>query len=135
MLHLIASLCITIVSCYCHTNTSDESDIINLYDELLTLARHIPKHLALVIGRDVNAQIGKDEDNRFCLHNLPNRNDEVLTDFLLENSFSCLNIKFQKREGNNGSTSTQMALKHSSLYIHKQEVDKLRCELCSMQLF
>ena len=31
----------------------------------------------------MNAQIGKDENNKFCLHNFPNRNDEYLADFSL----------------------------------------------------
>ena len=74
------------------TNTSDETDITTLYDW------HIPKHV-LIIGGDMNAQIGKDENDKFCLHNLSNRNCEYLTDFSLKNSLSCLNTKFQKCEG------------------------------------
>ena len=37
---------------------------------------------------------------RFSLHNLSNINGEFLTDFTLENRLTCLNTKFQKREGN-----------------------------------
>ena len=50
----------------------------------------------LIISGDMNAQIGKDERNKFCLHNLSNRNGEYLTDFSLENRLSCLNTKFRK---------------------------------------
>ena len=32
----------------------------------------------------MNAQIGKDGNNNFYLHNLPNRNDEYLADFMLK---------------------------------------------------
>ena len=44
----------------------------------------------------MNAQIGKDENNKFGLHNLPNRNSEH---FSLKNSLSCQTNKFQKRDG------------------------------------
>ena len=58
----------------------------------------------------MNVQIGKDKNNKFYLHNLPNRNGEYLTDFSLKNSLSCLNTKFQKRKG---KLSTQINLKYS----------------------
>ena len=47
----------------------------------------------------MNAQIGKNLNNKFCLHNLSNRNGEHLTDFTLENGLTSLNIKFQNRKG------------------------------------
>ena len=47
----------------------------------------------VIIGGDVNVQIGKDKNNEFGLHNLPNRNDEYLADFSLENSLSWLSTK------------------------------------------
>ena len=46
----------------------------------------------------MNAQVGKDENNKFYLHDLSNRNGEYLADFSLENHLSCLNTKFQKKE-------------------------------------
>ena len=47
----------------------------------------------------MNAQIGKDENNKFCLHNMLNRNGEYLADFSLKNKLTYLNTKFQKSEG------------------------------------
>ena len=47
----------------------------------------------------MNAHSGKDRNCKFCLHNLPNSNDEHLADFSLENSLTCLKTKFKKREG------------------------------------
>ena len=47
----------------------------------------------------MNAQIGKNVNHKFSLHNSSNRNEEHLTDFLLENRLTCLNTKFQKRKG------------------------------------
>ena len=69
-------------------------DIITFNNELSSLVWHIPKHI-LIIGGDINAQIGKiDKNNKFCLHNLSNGNGEYLADFSLENRLACLNTKF-----------------------------------------
>ena len=89
----------TIISCYSPTNISDKPDLNTFYNELYSLVRSIPKHNILTIGRDMNAQIAKNVDNKFSLHNLSNRNWEHLTDFTLENRSTCLNTKFQKRKG------------------------------------
>ena len=48
---------VTIISCY--SPTSEETEFITFYDELSSLVRSIQKHNVLVIGRDMNAQIGK----------------------------------------------------------------------------
>ena len=85
-----------IVSCYNHTNASSETDI-PTYNRLSSLAQHIPKHNILIISGDMNAQIDKDENYKFCLHNLPNKNGKYLTDFSLKNSLSHQNTKFEKR--------------------------------------
>ena len=51
----------TIISCYSPTNVSEETELVAFYDELSSLVRSIPKHNMLVIGGDMNAQIGKTE--------------------------------------------------------------------------
>ena len=40
---------------------------------------------------DMNTQVGKDKNNKFCLHNSSKRNGKYLTDFSLEKSLACLN--------------------------------------------
>ena len=60
--------------------------------------RSIPKHNLLVIGGDMNAQIGKNRNNKYSLHNTSNRNGQHLTDFMIENRLTCLNTNYQKRE-------------------------------------
>ena len=94
----------TIISCYSSTNVSEETDIIDFYNELSSL-RSIPKHV-LVIGGDMNAQIGKNVNHKFSLLNSSSGNGEHLTDFTLENRLTCLNTKFQKRMENYGPTPT-----------------------------
>ena len=75
-----------IIFCYSPTNASDETDLIT-------------KHNVLIIGEGINAQIGKNENKKFSLHNSPKRYGEHLRDFSLENGLTCLNTKFQKRKG------------------------------------
>ena len=89
----------TTIFCYSPTNVNEETDIIDFYNELSSLVRSIPKDNVLVIGGYMNAQIGKNINHKFSPHNSSNRIGEHLTDFTLENRLTCLNTKFQKREG------------------------------------
>ena len=89
----------TIISCYSPTIGSEESELVTFYDELSSLVRSIPEHNMLVIGGDMNAQIGKNGNNKYSLHNTSNRNGQHLTDFMIENRLACLNTNYQKREG------------------------------------
>ena len=89
----------TIISCYSPTNVSEETELIAFYDELSSLVRSIPKYNVLVNGGDMNAQIGKNGNNKYSQHNTSNRNGQHLTDFMIENRLTCLNTNYQKREG------------------------------------
>ena len=89
----------TIISCYSPTNVSEETKLATFYAELSSLERSIPKHNLLVIGGDMNAQIGKNRHNKYSLHNTSNRNGQHLTDFMIENTLTSLNTNYQKREG------------------------------------
>ena len=88
----------TIISCYSPTNVSEETERVTFYEELSSPVRSIPKHNLLVIGGDTNAQIGKNRNNKYSLHNTSNRNRQHLIDFMIENRLACLNTNFQKGE-------------------------------------
>ena len=88
----------TIISCYSPTKANDGTDLDTFYNELSLLVHRIPKHNVLIIGGNMNSQIGKNVNNKFSLHNTSNRNEEHLTDFTLENRLTCYNTKFQKRK-------------------------------------
>ena len=88
----------TIISCYSPTNVSEETELVAFYDELSSLVRSIPKHNVLVIDGDIDAQIGKNGNNKYSLHNMSNRNGQHLTDFMIENRLTCLNTNFQKTQ-------------------------------------
>ena len=64
---------------FCFSPTNDETDIITFENKLSNLVGHIPKYNVLIMGGDMDAQIGKDTYNKFCLHNSPNRNSRFLT--------------------------------------------------------
>ena len=89
----------TIISCYSPTNVSEETELVTFYDELSSLVCSIPKYNMLIIGGDMNAQIGKNRNNKYSLHNTSNRNGQHLTDFMIENRLTCLSTNYQKREG------------------------------------
>ena len=89
----------TIISCYSPTNVSEETELVAFYNELSSLVRSIPKHNVLVIGGDMNAQIGKNRNNKYSLHNTSNRNGQHLTEFMMETRLICLNTNYQKMEG------------------------------------
>ena len=89
----------TIISCYSPTNVREETELVTFYEELSSLVRIIPKHILLVIGEDINAQIGKNRNNKYSLHNTSNRNGQHLTDFMIENRLTCLNTNYQKSGG------------------------------------
>ena len=72
-----------IIYCYSPTNITEETDLIVFYNELSSLIRTIPNHNVLVICGDMNAQIGKNVNHKFSLHDLSNRNGEYLIDFTL----------------------------------------------------
>ena len=63
----------------------------------------------------MNAQIGKDKNNQFSLHNLSNRNGEYLGEFSLENRLPCLNTNFRKGRENYGPIPMQIMLKHREI--------------------
>ena len=89
----------TIISYYCSTNVSQETELVAFYDELSCLVRSIQKHNVLAIGGDMNVQIGKNGNNKCSLRNTSNRNGQHLKDFMIENRLTCLNTNYQKREG------------------------------------
>ena len=73
----------TIISSYSPNNVCEETELVTFYDELSSLVRSIPKHNMLVVGGDMNAQIGKNGNNKYSLHNTSNRNGQHLTDFII----------------------------------------------------
>ena len=89
----------TIIPCNSPTNVSEETEMVTFYEELSSLVRSIPKHSLLVIGGDMNAQIRKNRNNKYSLHNTSNRNEQHLTDFMIGKRLTCLNTNYQKREG------------------------------------
>ena len=88
-----------IICCYSPTDASDKTDLNTFYNELSSLVRRVPKHNVLIIGGNMNAQIGKNVNNKFSLNNSSNRNGEHLPNFIIENRLTCLKTKFQKRKG------------------------------------
>ena len=121
----------TIISCYSPTNVSEENEIATFYEDLSSLVRSIPKHNLLVIGGDMNAQIGKNRHNKHSLHYTSNRNGQHLIDFMIENRLTCLNTNFQKREGKLTYTYANKSKAHYVLINRKWRNSAMNCEAYS----
>ena len=78
----------------------------------------------------MNALIGKDGNNKFCLHNLPKRNGEYLADFSLKNRLAYLNTKFPKGKDKLWAYTYPNNAKASLDYIfmNKKWINILNCE-------
>ena len=87
-----------IISSYSPTNACDETDLDIFYNELSSFVRSVHKYDVLIIERDMNAQFGKNVNNKFSLRHSSNRNGEHPTDFILKNRLTCLDTKFQKKK-------------------------------------
>ena len=73
----------------------------------LFLSDTLQKHIILFHG-NINTQIDKNGNNKFCLYKSPNRNGEYLAEFSLNNRLVYVNTNFQKRKR-----------KHMDLYLPK----------------
>ena len=89
----------SVICCYSPTNVSEEDVAQKFYDDLSSLTRQIPKHNVLVIGGDFNAKVGNSDEYKFSFHETSNRNGKMLTEYLKENKLTCLNTRFQKKNG------------------------------------
>ena len=78
---------------------SDEVDVDDFYNNLSTLTRHVPQHNFLILGGDMNAQLGKSDGYKYSYHDTSNRNGKKLHDFVKENDLFCLNTKYQHKMG------------------------------------
>ena len=67
----------TIISCYTPTNVSEETELVTFYEDLSSLVRSILKHNLRVIGGDMNAQIRKNRNNKYSLHNSQTGMDNI----------------------------------------------------------
>ena len=75
----------SIIFYYSPTNVSEETELIAFYDEISSLMPSIRKCNVFVIGGDMNAQIGKNGNHKYSLHNSSNWNGQHLTNFTIEN--------------------------------------------------
>ena len=66
------------------------------HDELCSITRKKTKRNVLVIGGDVNAQLGQDIGNKFAYHEQAHKNGTMLSNFLKEQNL--LNTYLQEHD-------------------------------------
>ena len=103
----------TLILCYSPTNIADEQEVIDFYDDLSSLIRSVTKHNILIVGEELNAQIGQSTHHKFTYHHTSNRNSEYLEHFLIENGLLCIKRGFKKEEESCGHTHILMQTEHN----------------------
>ena len=63
----------TLISCHSPTSIADEQEVTDFYDDLSSLIRFVRKHNILIIGGDLNAQIGQSMHHKFTYHYISNK--------------------------------------------------------------
>ena len=118
-------------SSYSLTNVSDEIGITTFYDRLFSLFGHITKYNLLIIDGDMNEQVGENENIKFDLYHLPNRNVDYLMGFSLKSSLSCLNNKLKKKGRGKLKTNTYTykAQPNSIFITRSRKIGTLNCEV------
>ena len=91
------------IICYSPINVSEETELVAFYGELSSLVRSIPKHNVLVIGGDMNAQIGKNGNNKYSLHNTSNRNGGKIMFTYANNSKAQIDYVFINKKWKNSA--------------------------------
>ena len=93
-------LAVTIISCYSHTNVSDEEYKDQFHFDVTTAARSIPKHSIILVDGDMNARLGKNDarcdkkDARCSIYNdVTNDNGKRLLDYMQECRLKSLNTR------------------------------------------
>lgn len=89
----------TIISCYSPTNASEPNAAEEFYSDLANLIKEVPKHNVILVGGDMNAQIGKDDCKGTYYHDTTNRNGHLLLELMSECGMVNLMTKYQKRRG------------------------------------
>ena len=92
------------ISFYSLINYSDEMDIISFFNVLCFLVRRIPKHNTHIIARNMNAHIGKDENNQLYFLNSQTETVNTKQIFHSRTALHALPLKPQKEKESNGPT-------------------------------
>ncbi len=88
----------SIIVTYSPTNASSEDEIDQYYEDLRGCIDSISTHNFLMLLRDFNARLGK-EDARHPMHLSTNRNGNYLVDLIMETDLIVTNTYFKKCDG------------------------------------
>ena len=81
----------SVISCYSPINEEQGTEI--FYNKLICLTIQIAKYNVLIIGGDLNADLGKYSGYKYAYHQTTNRNGQMLKDYLQENNMLCLKCR------------------------------------------
>jgi len=98
----------TLVNIYTPTRDKADSQKETFYEQLQLVIDQIPKSDTTVVLGDANAKLGKEEiykevSGKHTLHELTNRNGEMLLEFAIGNNLTVMSTQFQHKRFHKGA--------------------------------
>jgi hypothetical protein len=108
---------VTLINMYAPTEEKADSEKENFYEEPQLVIDQIPKSDTILVLGDANAKLGKEDiykevSGKHTLHNLSNRNGEMLLEFAISNNLTVMSTQFQHKKIHKGTwlATDQMTL-------------------------
>jgi exonuclease III len=109
---------VSLVNMYFPTKDKADPEKEIFYEELQLVIDQIPKSDTILVLGDANAKLGKEDiykevSGKHTLHELSNRNGEMLLEFVIGNNLTVMSTQFQHKKMHKGTwlAPGQMTLK------------------------
>ena len=99
---------LTLINIYAPTEDKADVEKEKFYDDLQTVLDRSPKSDTVIVLGDTNAKLGKEDvynevRGKHTLHELSNRNGEMLLEFALGNNLKVMSTQFQHKKIHKGT--------------------------------
>ena len=99
---------LTLINIYAPTENKTDVEKVKFYDDLQTVLDRTPKSDRVIVLGDANAKLGKEDaynevSGKHTLHELSNRNGEMLLEFELGNNLKVMSTQFQHKKIHKGT--------------------------------
>jgi len=99
---------LTLINIYAPTEDKVDVEKEKFYDDLQTVQDRTPKSDTVIVFGDANAKLGKEDaynevSRKHNLHELSNRNGEMLLEFALGNNLKVMSTQFQHKKIHKGT--------------------------------
>jgi exonuclease III len=99
---------VSMINMYAPTEDKTDPEKENFYEELQLVTDQIPKSDTILVLGDANAELGKEDiykevRGKHTLHELSNRNGEMLLEFATGNNLTLMSAQFQHKKIHKGT--------------------------------